>query len=56
MTGDDGWPGAGRGVVGAAPGLYFVGLPFLHAFASMLIGGVGPRRGAGWPSTSPAAR
>jgi hypothetical protein len=23
------------------PGLYFVGLPFLHSFASMLIGGAG---------------
>ena len=23
------------------PGLYFVGLPFLYAFASMLVGGVG---------------
>jgi hypothetical protein len=23
------------------PGVYFVGLPFLHSFASMLIGGAG---------------
>lgn len=25
----------------AHPGLYFLGLPFLHAFASMLVGGAG---------------
>ena len=30
-----------RGVVSSSPGLYFVGLPFLHSFASMLIGGAG---------------
>ena len=28
-----------RGVVGSAPGLYVVGLLFLHSFTSMLIGG-----------------
>ena len=28
-------------VVESAPGLYFVGLPFLYSFASMLVGGVG---------------
>ena len=41
VTGDDGWPEQDGGVAAASPGLYFVGLPFLHAFASMLIGGVG---------------
>jgi len=40
LTGDDGWPEQDRGA-SATPGLYFVGLPFLHAFGSMLIGGVG---------------
>jgi hypothetical protein len=30
-----------RGVVEAAPGLYFVGRPFLYGFTSSLIGGVG---------------
>ncbi len=34
---DDGYPEQKRGVVPSAPGLYFVGLPFLHSFASMLI-------------------
>lgn len=37
----DGWPVQERGVVASRPGLYFVGLPFLYAFASMLVGGVG---------------
>ena len=41
VAGEDGWPEQTRGVVESSPGLYFVGLPFLHAFASMLIGGVG---------------
>ena len=41
VTGEDGWPEQTRGVAEAAPGLYFVGLPFLYAFASMLVGGVG---------------
>jgi putative flavoprotein involved in K+ transport len=30
-----------RGAATSSPGLYFVGLPFLHSFASMLIGGAG---------------
>ena len=30
-----------RGVVDAAPGLYFVGLAFQFAFSSMLVGGAG---------------
>ena len=41
VTGEDGWPEQTRGVAEASPGLYFVGLPFLYAFASMLVGGVG---------------
>jgi putative flavoprotein involved in K+ transport len=41
VTGADGWPEQTRGAVESSPGLYFVGLPFLYAFASMLIGGVG---------------
>jgi putative flavoprotein involved in K+ transport len=39
--GDDGYAVQYRGVVPSSPGLYFVGLPFLHSFASMLIGGAG---------------
>jgi putative flavoprotein involved in K+ transport len=41
ITGDDGWPLERRGVVEAAPGLYFVGLAFQYAFSSMLVGGAG---------------
>lgn len=41
ITGDDGWPMQRRGVVPSAPGLYFLGLPFLYAFASMLVAGAG---------------
>ena len=37
--GDDGYPVQYRGVAASSPGLYFAGLPFLHSFASMLIGG-----------------
>jgi putative flavoprotein involved in K+ transport len=40
-TEDDGYPEQRRGVVPSLPGLYFVGLPFLHSFASMLILGAG---------------
>jgi putative flavoprotein involved in K+ transport len=39
--GEDGYPVQYRGVASSSPGLYFVGLPFLHSFASMLIGGAG---------------
>ena len=39
--GDDGFPVQYRGVVSSSPGLYIAGLPFLHSFASMLIGGAG---------------
>jgi putative flavoprotein involved in K+ transport len=37
----DGRPEHERGVVPAAPGLYFLGLPFQYALTSFLIGGVG---------------
>ena len=30
-----------RGAAASSPGLYFAGLPFLHSFASMLVGGAG---------------
>ncbi len=39
--GDDGYPVQYRGAVPSAPGLYFVGLLFLHSFTSMLIAGMG---------------
>jgi putative flavoprotein involved in K+ transport len=39
--GDDGYPVQYRGAAASTPGLYFVGLPFLHSFASMLIAGAG---------------
>jgi hypothetical protein len=38
---EDGYSLQDRGVVDAAPGLYFLGLPFQHTFASAVIGGVG---------------
>ena len=38
---DDGYPAQKHGAVGSVPGLYFVGMPFLHSFASMLILGAG---------------
>jgi putative flavoprotein involved in K+ transport len=38
---EDGYPLQYRGVVASAPGLYFVGMLFLHSFASMLIAGAG---------------
>jgi putative flavoprotein involved in K+ transport len=37
----DGWPQEERGVISSAPGLYIVGLPFLYAMNSSLVGGVG---------------
>ena len=36
-----GWPEHVSGVVPVAPGLYFVGLPFLHAMSSSMVHGVG---------------
>jgi putative flavoprotein involved in K+ transport len=41
ITGPDGWPRQARGVVSEVPGLYFIGLPFMYAGASALLGGVG---------------
>ena len=41
VTGDDGYPRGDGGVVEDLPGLYYVGLLFQTAFASMLIGGAG---------------
>lgn len=38
---EDGWPAEYRGVVGAAPGLYFCGLAFQYAFSSMIFAGIG---------------
>jgi putative flavoprotein involved in K+ transport len=38
---EDGEPVHKRGIVKSQPGLYFVGLFFLHAVASALVGGVG---------------
>jgi putative flavoprotein involved in K+ transport len=38
---EDGLPEHHRGVVGSQPGLYFLGLWFLSAFTSSLLGGVG---------------
>lgn len=38
---DDGWPQEYRGVVDAAPGLFFCGLSFQYAFASMVFPGIG---------------
>jgi putative flavoprotein involved in K+ transport len=46
VAGEDGWPQQYRGVAELAPGLYFLGLPFLYAFASMLVLGAG--RDAGY--------
>jgi putative flavoprotein involved in K+ transport len=37
---DDGWPQQQRGVVPSAPGLYFIGLPFLYSINSSLVVGV----------------
>lgn len=34
---DHGWPLQQRGVAEGAPGLYFLGLPFLYGFTSMLV-------------------
>jgi putative flavoprotein involved in K+ transport len=38
---DDGWPAEYRGVVDAAPGLFFCGLSFQYAYASMVFPGIG---------------
>jgi putative flavoprotein involved in K+ transport len=41
INGPDGWPRQTRGVVRDVPGLFFIGLPFMYAGASALLGGVG---------------
>lgn len=41
VFGADGWPKEQRGVVDAQPGLYFLGIPFLYSFTSMLVLGAG---------------
>lgn len=41
VIGTDGWPRELRGVVADAPGLFFCGLCFQYAFASMTLPGVG---------------
>jgi putative flavoprotein involved in K+ transport len=41
ILGEDGYPLQHRGVMESAPGLYFLGIPFQHTFASTVIGGVG---------------
>jgi putative flavoprotein involved in K+ transport len=41
FVGDDGWPTGSRGVSPAAPGLYFLGVPFQWAFSSMNVYGAG---------------
>ena len=38
---EHGWPAEYRGVVDAAPGLFFCGLSFQYAFASMVFPGIG---------------
>ena len=49
-----GWPTEYRGVVEQAPGLYFCGLSFQYAFASMILPGVG--RDAAYIAEQIAAR
>jgi putative flavoprotein involved in K+ transport len=41
VIGEDGWPREYRGVVESSPGLYFLGIPFLYSFTSMLVIGAG---------------
>jgi putative flavoprotein involved in K+ transport len=41
IFGPDGWPREMRGVVAAAPGLFFCGLAFQYAAASTVLPGVG---------------
>ena len=64
VFGDDGWPRERRGVVDDSPGLYFLGIPFLYSFTSMLVLGAGrdaghvvdrlAARAAGRPAGAPA--
>jgi putative flavoprotein involved in K+ transport len=59
---EHGWPAEYRGVVAAAPGLYFCGLSFQYAFSSMVFPGisrdadyVARQITARWAALSPAA-
>jgi putative flavoprotein involved in K+ transport len=54
IFGAGGWPKERRGVVPAAPGLFFCGLPFQYAVVSMLLPGVG--RDAAYIADQIAAR
>lgn len=54
ILGADGWPAEYRGVVDAAPGLYFCGLAFQYAFSSMVLPGIG--RDAAYVARHVAAR
>lgn len=54
VIGEGGWPLQTRGVVESAPGLYVLGLPFLYAFASMLV--LGAARDAEFVTDRLAAR
>jgi putative flavoprotein involved in K+ transport len=54
VLGEDGWPAQHRGVSTTVPGLYFLGLLFQYAFASMLTGGAG--RDAAYVAKHIAAR
>ena len=41
IVGEDGWPMQDRGVASSTPGLYFLGIPFISGFTSMLVLGAG---------------
>jgi putative flavoprotein involved in K+ transport len=41
VVNEDGMPMQYRGVVDSSPGLYFLGIPFLYSFTSMLVVGAG---------------
>jgi putative flavoprotein involved in K+ transport len=41
VFGENGWPKERRGVVDDQPGLFFLGIPFLYSFTSMLVLGAG---------------
>jgi putative flavoprotein involved in K+ transport len=49
-----GWPIQQRGIAADAPGLYFLGMPFLFGFTSMLV--LGADRDAGFVADAVAAR
>lgn len=51
---EQGWPIQKRGLVTGAPGLYFLGIPFLFGFTSMLV--LGADRDAGFVADAVARR